>query len=583
MTVPAVVFPASGAPAPPPIEVAALPDQPFPASFQRQPELAAALLSLPGGLGERTAMPAGIDPETLARRLVSRLQGLLPESPETPLAVFLAAAERRGVQGVAHGGVALVVVPADGSADLEEIIGVAAEALVASTFSPAAPVEGIGEPLLALAEALGRRGALALASLPEGLRPVSAWLETSTARAALEGFIAQALARDVPWVSRRALLESAGRPRGSTPAVSQAAAALLECLGSPAALVADPPALLEAWSRYEGKACPKMPRLLRRALADPARAGLPSAPPPGELAAVRAAARERLVAAGRLDPLPEGDFSPGEILVLAARARAAGRPGLCEWLRARPLPSRAPTGCRDEEASGGFLLSRPLPGRRFQIDWVAGDGSQHPVVIWPRWVLAPALCGDGAQVCFLDPQGVWRVPLDGRSPPAIVTPGSYRRLAASPGGTCLAAARWPEAEVWIGTEAGGGVRIPVAGHAGMAWVDREVVAVASGTHIGLFSPSGEGRSEVLAGPAITALSARGGRLYAAEATASGPALVRVDLGTGGREHLTAAPAAVWALHAAADGSLVVATELGLWRWRPGETAQRFSDGLSVAP
>lgn len=541
------------------------------------------LLAMPGGLGERLPLPSGIDSSALALRVAARLQGLLPEPFEERLAVVLAAVERRGVQAVSHGGVALLLVPVDGSAEHEEIASAAAEALVASALSPAAPAEPIGEPLLALGEALSHGGALALASLPASLRPVSGWQEVATARSALESFAAMALAEQTPWANRRAALASAGRPGGATPAVAQAAAGLLECLGTPAALAARPQTLLDAWSRYEGKDCPKMPRVLRRALADPARAGFPPADARSEADAVRASARERLVAAGGVDPLPGGDFSPNQALVLAARARGVGGAGLCPWLGARTVAPQALTGCRDEEPRDGFLLARPLPGHGFEVAWVAHDGSQHPVVIWPRWVLAPTLCRQGSSVCFVDPRGVWSVSLDGRTPPALLTAGSYRLLAASPDLRRVAAARWPEAEVWVGDERGAGVRIPTSGHSGLAWVDREVLAVADGTHIGLFSPSGEGRAEALTSPGTTAISARAGKVYVAESGSSGAALVRVELGTGQRERLTAAPAAVASLHAGPDGSLVMATSLGLWRWRPGEAAQRFSDGLSVGP
>lgn len=538
---------------------------------------------MPGGLGERLPLPSGLDSHALAGRVAARLQGLLPEPLEERLAVVLAAVERRGVRAVGHGGVALLLVPADGSADAEEIASAAAEALVASALSPAAPAESIGEPLLALAEAVGHSGALALASLPASLRPVSGWQEVATARSTLESFAAGALAEQTPWTSRRAALASAGRPGGAPPALAQAAAGLLECLGTPAELAARPQTLLEAWSHYEGKDCPKMPRVLRRALADPARAGFPPAGARSETEAVRVAARERLVVAGVATPLPSGDFSPTQALVLAARARSAGSAGLCTWLAAWTVAPRALTGCRDDEPREGLLLSRPRPGHGFEVAWVAQDGSQHPVVIWPRWVLSPTLCRQGSSVCFIDPRGVWSVSLDGRTPPALLASGSYRLLAASPDRTRLAAARWPEAEVWLADERGAGVQIPVSGHCGLAWVDRDVLAVAGTTHIGLFSPSGEGRAEALASPATTAISARAGSVYLAASTPSGPALVRVDLGTGQRERLTSAPGDVSSLHASPDGSLVMATSLGLWRWRPGEAALRFSDGLSVGP
>ncbi|HPW55166.1 MAG: hypothetical protein KA072_02315 [Thermoanaerobaculaceae bacterium] len=563
------------------VEVSVLSDQPFPALVLDNPGHAAVLLAIPGGLGKRLPVPSGIDSNAIALRVGARLQTLLPGPVDADLAVALVAGERRGVGAFSHGGMALLVVPSDGSADVEEVASAAAQALVASALAPAAPVEAIGEPLLALAEAIGHSGVIALASLPASLRPVSGWQEVATARGALEGFVAEALDERTPWTTRRARLVGAGRPGGAPPTVAQAAAGLLECLGRPAELATRPLALLEAWSRYEGKRCPKMPRILRRALTDPVRAGFPPATARSEIEAVRSAARERLVAAGTVSPLPSGDFSLAQTLVLAARARSAGGADLCPWLGARTIASWTLTGCRGDEPREGWLLSRPLPGHGFEIAWVAQDGRQHPVVVWPRWVLSPTLCRHGSSVCFIDPHGVWSVSLDGRTPPVLFAAGSFRLLAASPDGVRLAAACWPEAEVWLADERGAGVRIPVSGHAGLGWVDGDVLAVADGTHIGLFSSSGEGRAAAVTSPGTTAIAARPGCLFLAASTPSGPVIERVDLGTGQRERLTMAPGDVSSLHASPDGSLIMATCLGLWRWRPGETALRFSDGLAV--
>lgn len=568
--------------APGSVQVLDLPDRPYPDLLLSDPELAAALLLAPGGPGDRKTLPQGIDSAVLGARIAARVQGLLPAGTDAPV-VYLSAADQRGVQAVGHGGTVLLVLPADRTPDPEEMASAAAETLVASSLTTAAPVGELGEPLVALGEALGRGGALALASLPPSLRPVSGWLEVAAARAALEDFTARMLDAQTGWAARRVALLAAGRPGGASPALSHAAGALLECLGAPGGLAARPRELLDAWSRYEGKECPRMPRVLRRALADPTRAGCPPPERRAETEAVAAAARARVVEAGPLDTLPSTGLSGAQVQQLAARLRAMGGSGLCPWLRGFQVPPLALTGCREDEAATGLLFSRPLPGRGFEVVWLGRDGSQASLLVWPRWVLSPALCSRGTSLCFIDPRGVWRVALDAGLAPVLVRAGAFRSLAPGPDGVRLAAARWPEAETLVVNDDGSAVLIGAAGHAGLAWIDREVLAVASGSRVGLFSATGEGRADVVSTVGATAMTARAGTLYLAESGPSGPTITRVDLGTGQRERLTEAPGAVSSLGEAPDGSLVMVTSGGLWRWRRGEIAQRFGDGLSVGP
>jgi hypothetical protein len=74
-----------------------------------------------------------------------------------------------------------------------------------------------------------------------------------------------------------------------------------------------------------------------------------------------------------------------------------------------------------------------------------------------------------------------------------------------------------------------------------------------------------------------------GRIYLAEESPAGGALVRIDLGTGQRERLVETPGPVSALRVVADGSILMATGTGIWRWRPGEPARRQSDAFSLGP
>ena len=454
---------------------------------------------------------------------------------------------------------------------------------MAASLPMAPPSPTLGEPLLALGEALSRSGALALASLPPELRPVSGWLEPGPARSTLETFAREMLEKDTPWSTRQARLTMTGKPGGASPALAQAAAAVLECLGTPAELAGHPEAFLDAWSRHDRKDCPAMPRVLRRALADPQRAGQPPEDKRTEVEAVAAAALDRAVQTGPLDPLPTRDLSAAQRLHLAARARAVGAAGLCPWLTGAALPPSALTGCREDEPRVGFLLARPRPARGFEVVWRSNAGVEHPVLIWPRWVRSPVLWQEGTSLAFVDPQGIWVIALDGRSAPALLVAGGFRSLASSPDERMVAAARWPEPETWLLAGRGDPVRLPASGQAGVAWLENEVVAVASGEHIGLFSRQGEGRPQALPAPCTTAMTARAGKLYLAEGAPCGDAVWRMDPSTGQRERLLAPPGPVAALRVTSDGVVLMATASGLWRWQPGGAPERFSDGLTVGP
>ena len=136
---------------------------------------------------------------------------MLPPTGDDELSIVVAASDRKGVLAVAHGRSLLLVVPSDGSAARESIISSAAEALVAASLPMAPPSPTLGEPLLALADALSRSGALALASLPPDLRPVSGWLEPGPARSTLDTFAREMLDKDTPWSARQARLTITGR------------------------------------------------------------------------------------------------------------------------------------------------------------------------------------------------------------------------------------------------------------------------------------------------------------------------------------------------------------------------------------
>ena len=147
----------------------------------------------------------------------------------------------------------------------------------------------------------------------------------------------------------------------------------------------------------------------------------------------------------------------------------------------------------------------------------------------------------------------------------------------------VAAARWPEPETWLLAGRGDPVRLPASGQAGVAWLENEVVAVASGEHVGLFSRQGRGRPQALPAPCTTAMTARTGKLYLAEGAPCGDAVWRLDPATGQREKLLSPPGPVAALHVSADGTVLMATSSGLWRWQAGGMPERFSDGLTIGP
>ena len=110
---------------------------------------------------------------------------------------------------------------------------------------------------------------------------------------------------------------------------------MLECLGAPAELAGHPEAFLDAWSKYDGKNCPAMPRVLRRALADPQRAGQPPDDKRAEVEAMAAAALDRAVQTGPLDPLPSVPSRPLSACT-SPRARAPSARLACA--RGSPAP-----------------------------------------------------------------------------------------------------------------------------------------------------------------------------------------------------------------------------------------------------
>lgn len=570
-------------PAAPSVRVEAWPDETFPEFALRTPERAAALLLAAGGVGDRKPLPADFDTAAFGTSVASRLAGVVARTGDEEISIIVAASDRKGVLAVAQGRSLLLVMPTDGSVARESLTSSAAEALVAASLPMAPPSPTLGEPLLALSEALSRSGALALASLPPELRPVSDWLEPGPARTTLESFAREMLDKDIPWSARQARLTITGKPGGASPALAQAAADVLECLGTPAELAAHPEVFLDVWSTHDDPRCPAMPRVLRRALADPKQAGQPPEDKRSEVDAVAAAAMERAVQVGPLDPLPGSQLSTAQRLHIAARSRAAGAPGLCAWLTGAALPPSALTGCREEEPRAGFLLARPRPATGFEVVWRSTAGVEHPILIWPRWVRSPVLWPEATSLAFVDPHGIWVVALDGRSAPASLVAGGFRSLAASPDGRMLAAARWPEPETWLLSGHGDAIRLPASGNAGVAWLENEVVAVASGEHIGLFSREGEGRPKALAAPCTTAMTARAGKLYLADGTPCDGAVWRMDPSTGQRERLLTPPAPVAALRVTSEGVVLMATAGGLWRWQPGGAPERFSDGLTIGP
>ncbi len=567
------------------VHIAAWSPRPFADVALAAPDLAACFQSSPGVWLTAEAPPAPLDQAAISAALSAQLRGLVAPGALPELTVTVAAAERSAPDAVAHGSAAVVLVPKKEATGPTEVARTAAPVVLAATFGRPGPDARCGEPLLAVAEALADAGSLALSALPSTLRPVRDWLERKDAEEALAAFAAEALDTETRWPSRRAGLARLRQVGGATPQLGAAAAYLVEAFGDAAAARRRPFDFLLAWQNG-GKAYPAMPRAVRNALAKPLEAGIPKLKEknPGtreDRDEVARDARARLVATGGAtvaDVAPTASLAVR--LEVAARLRAAGEPRLCEWLTTGDLP-RLRTGCRGEGEEGGVVAARPRDDG-FEVVWMLPGGDEGVLLVWPRWVLFPAVAPASGELWFLDPRGVWRVALDGKTPPRLAAAGAFRHLALAPDGGAVACARWPDGPVIAVQEAG--VReLGVNGRNGIAWLGADTLVASDGETLSLVSLQGERRAGVCPLPCCRTLAATPAGLVAGVSSPCETAVVRVALTERSTTTLFKLPAAPLGIVPLPGGGFALGVAEGVLRWRGDGAGDRIGSGLTPGP
>lgn len=448
--------------------------------------------------------PQGTAFTSALQRLLSAVSSELPES----LRVFYGFSPQPTATATAFAHTVLLLLPESAPTTAVDAARTAATAWLLAQKTPAAPQPGVGELVLRVAESLAWLGSLALASTPPELLPIGEWVEPKAVAPALEAFLRQSLDSREPYRIRRARLREITLPGRASPELAQAAAFLVETFGQPDQARREPMALLHAWAENRGKRFPPPPRLLRAALAEPARFGLAKKPEDEDSTVL--ASDEALRAAWALPPsqeLPPG--APTEaVRIWQARRRSQG------------LPTPAPAGLVRGQ---GFLLAKPeLPG--FAVVWETGE-REELLLFWPRWVLAPQLDPSGEDLLFVDSQGIRRVSLTGEGVEQVQA-GDFRALAVSPSGKTLAALAWPSREL----------RLLPAGRAlpgvfGFCWLYEELLVAGDGHEVRMVSPEQQ-ESRAIPLACSGALACAGGKLVAAVGHPCPPALVRAELPTG---------------------------------------------------
>lgn len=500
----------------PKIVVAPFPNADFAAIRQLHPELAACVVLSGGTLPQAQSAVAPPDLSTFTVAL-QRLLAAVTHQPPASLEVFFGFSQQPTASALAFGHTALLLLPTGEPASPTDAARSVATAWLLAQKVPAAPEEGVSEPLLRAAETLAWLGSLALANTPPELLPLGQWVEAKAVAPALEQFIRQSLDSQEPYRVRRARLRELAVPGRASPELGHAAAYLVETFGEPDEARRRPLSLLKAWAENRDKRFPSPPRLLRSALSQPSRAGLARKPSDEDSQAL--ALDEAMRAAWIVPPSrPLTPSAPKEAESLwRARRRAQGLP--------TPPPHTVAPG-------KGFCLSRPEPPG-FTVSWRGADGEEL-LLVWPRWVLSPTLEPDGEHLLFVDPEGIWRVSLTGDGVEQVL-PGSFRALAVSPSGRSLAALRWPSPRL---------LALPSATDLGLAsafcWLEEGLLVVGNGQELRIVSTDGTAGAPISL-PCHRALASQRGRVVATLDSPCDPALVSVNPATGEQATLLRLP------------------------------------------
>jgi hypothetical protein len=555
--------------------------RPFAEVVLSSPDLASCFVLSPGWWST-VSPPAAVPDETaLSAALGGQLDGLLPAGAATSLTLVVAGTESANPAAIAHGDTVLVLQPNGAKPDAVEVARTVAPAVLLAAAGPAPPDPRCDEPLLMVGEAIADAGSLTLAALPSELRPVRDWLEVKDASSALETFAIEILDPGIDWPTRRARLARMSQIGGANPPLAAAAALVVEAFGDAPQARRAPFDLLTAWRQGRRKGFPPMPLYLRRALKHPLDAGMPKVKETAERAEVSWDALLRRVETGvvALSEIP-ATAPPNLRLRAAAAVRASGGEGLCAWLTSSPLPA-VRTGCRSEGEGAGLVASRPRE-RGFEVFWRAPSGDETPLLVWPRWVLFPAIVQSTGELWFLDPEGVWHLPLDAHAAPKVAAGGAFRQLAVSPDGRALATARWPSGRVVV-LRSAGTQELAADARGGLAFVDTDVLVASDGDKLALASLEGQVRPDVFSVPCCLSLAVARGEVTAGVGAPCEPALVRVALNERSAVPLVKLGEGPLGLLAVPGGSYVFGTAQGLWSWSAQGVPERMGGGLTPGP
>lgn len=476
---------------------------------------------------------------------------MVAKSPP-PLEVFFGFRPQPTPTATAFGGTVVLALPESEPVSPEEAARIAAVAWLVAQQKPSPPVDGVSEPLLALAESLAWLGSFSLANTPTALLPLGQWLEPRAVAPSLESFVRSVLEGDEPYRTKRARMRELLRPGGASPELAQAAAYLLELFGDPEQARRTPVELLRDWVEAKDKPYPPAPRALKRALAAPRAAGVLRKEKEDRSALALDQALRAAWAGPAEAPLPpEADSEAQE--VWQARRRALGL--------SAPLP-QLPQG-------DGYLLARPEKDG-FGVYWHQGK-QERLLLLWPRWVIAPQLASQGEELVFVDPTGIFRVGLAGGV--ETVRAGDFR--GARVAGDHLVALAWPSlelllhpAERWLGPAAGG-----------FAWLEEGLLLASNGEELRVVSPDGNARV-LFSLPCTATLAAAGGQVWAVQGSPCEPTLVRLDLGAAGAQRFLRLPETPADLIVTPQGRLVFLISRGVFSIE-GESVHRETAAFAI--
>jgi hypothetical protein len=229
-----------------------------------------------------------------------------------------------------------------------------------------------------------------------------------------------------------------------------------------------------------------------------------------------------------------------------------------------------------------MVFTRAVPGGGFEVIWRSLRGAEGPILRWPFWVLFPVIDQVGGELLFIDPRGVWHLPLDGRAAPQILLAGSYRYLSLEPGSHALATVRWPAGDVEV-VRGGKPTVLAANGRGGVTWLDAELLAASDSENLSLVTIQGQSRPNIMPLACSRGIAALRGAVLAATSPPCEAGINRLQLADRKSELLLRLPAGALGVAALADGSVAGGGAGGVIRWRADLEPERPGAGFTPGP